>query len=141
MFFYKYEFISYAFAYFYGVGFGLPIVIFILIKYLFGVDFKLINSICVYGYSFTILIPLLFICIAPYNIVEYIALGYGLLSSTVFLVYNIYKLIEDQAKSSKYIILALIVGFQVILYFVLKFYFFTKITKEDYDNHMKTMRV
>lgn len=109
--------------------------IFLLIKYLFAVQIKLITSVCIYGYSFTILIPVLFFCIIPYEIAKYIALGYGLAASTVFLVYNMYKAIETESGKSKYIILGIIILFQVVLYFVLKFYFFSGITEEDYLAH------
>ena len=104
-------------------------------KFLFGVNLNLVTNICIYGYSFTILLPLLFICVAPYEIVKLAALGYGLAASIVFLVYNMYKAIEDQPGKSKYIVLGLIVVFQIVLYFVLKFYFFSHISKEDYEHN------
>ena len=92
-------------------------------KFLFAVDISLMTNICIYGYSFTVLAPVMFICIIPYEIVKIIALAYGLISSTAFLVYNMYKSIEEKAEKSKYVILVLIVGFQAILYLTLKFYF------------------
>ena len=84
-------------------------------------------NLCIYGYSFTVLVPILFICLVPLEIVKYIALGYGLVVSIVFLVYNIYKTIEEKAEKSKYVVLGIIVIFQLILYFTLKFYFFSSL--------------
>ncbi len=105
----------------------MPILIFILIRFIFKVEIQLITSICIYGYSFTILLPLLFLCIIPIEIAKYVTLGYGLIHSTMFLVYNMYQAIDEKAEKSKYFILGLIIGFQVFLYFLLKFYFFSAI--------------
>lgn len=99
-------------------------------RFLFGVDIPMMVNICIYGYSYTILIPILFLCIIPLELIKIVLLAYGLISSTVFLVYNMYKAIEQKSGSSKYVILGLIIGCQVILYFTLKFYFFAEISRK-----------
>lgn len=124
---YHLDFISVASFYFYGVGFGLPLVLFILMRFLFGVQISLITNICIYGYSFTILLPIIVLCLIPVELVKIIFLGYGFITSTMFLVYNMYKSIEEKAEKSKYVILTLIVGFQIVLYLTLKLYFFGQI--------------
>ena len=135
---YQFNYIPVACNIFYGIGFGMPILIFILVKFLFAVELGLITSICIYGYSYTVLIPIMFVCLVPSVIVKLIVLGYGLVNSTMFLVYNMYKTIDQKAEKSKYVILGIIILFQVILYATLKFYFFGKIeaqlkTVHSYD--------
>ena len=100
----------------------------------------MITSICIYGYSFTVLLPLLFLCVIPFEIARYIALGYGLIASTSFLLYNMYKAIENRSGSSKYIVLGLILGCQVLLYMILKFYFFSQININDFIEHAKMQK-
>lgn len=99
-------------------------------KFLFGMETKLITSICIYGYSFTILIPIFVLCVIPIEIVKIICLSYGFIVSSVFLVYNIYKEIEHKAGNSKYVILGLIILIQAIIYLTLKFYFFAQFNNE-----------
>lgn len=129
---YNYNFIPYAALFMYGVGFGAPVILFLVSRFVFKVEFGLISNICVYGYSFIPLIPVLFLCIIPYNLVETILLIYFIVHSSVFLIYNVWMLISEKAPKAKYPILGLIAGIQVILFFGLKFYFFA-----DASTHSK----
>jgi hypothetical protein len=97
-------------------------------KFLFKVDIPLVLNICVYGYSFTVLAPILLLCIIPSSILETIFLGYFLVSSSFFLTYNMANLISEKAQKSRPIILGIIILFQVILFLVFKFYFFATFT-------------
>lgn len=126
-FYYEFNFISIATLFFYGFGFGLPIFLFFLSKFIFGVSLPLISFICVYGYSFTILAPIMFLCLIPVEIVKYLVLGYGLVASTIFLVLNLFKSLEGKADKSRYIILVIVGVFQAGIYLTLSFYFFSKI--------------
>ena len=106
-------------------------IIYILTKFILGVPFSLITSVSIYGYSFTILAPIMFICLVPLEIVKIIALSYGLIHSSIFLMYNLFVNLEEKAQKSKYIILCISLCFQIMLYLVLKFYFFSKIIEVD----------
>ena len=108
-------------------------IIFLLTKFLFAVEVSYIENICIYGYSFTILAPVMLLCLIPIEIVKWVALGYGLFHSTMFLVYNMYKTIEEKAEKSKYVILGLIIVFQVALYLVMKFYFFSSLYEKPHE--------
>lgn len=66
----------------------------------------------------------MFLCLIPYDIAKYIALGYGLISSSVFLLFNLFIYFEDKADKLRYVVLGIALAFQVGLYFTLKFYFF-----------------
>ena len=126
----NFDFMPYAALFIYGFGFGVPLLIFLLSKFMFKVDIDFITNLCVYGYSYVILIPVLFCCVIPSDFVETLFLLYFLVHSSIFLFFNVYKLIAEKAPKAKYPILAIIGGFQLILFFALKFYFFKHVTKK-----------
>lgn len=105
-----------------------------MVKFLFAFDVGYMTNLCVYGYSFTVLIPILFICLIPYDIVKYISLGYGLVTSIIFLIVNIYQVLSKESSKAKYVILCMIVVFQLLLYFTLKFYFFASLYEGSKKN-------
>ena len=123
-FVYDYNHVPHAIFIIYGFGFGAPFILWIIMKFLFKIDIDLITNICIYGYSYTILIPILLICIIPLKLISTLALLYFLIHSCTFLFYNMYLVIQQKAQKSKYIVLGLLGGIQLLLFFFLKFYFF-----------------
>ena len=125
---FKYDFtcVPHASLIIYGFGFGVPIILWVISRFVFKIDINLITNLCVYGYSYVILIPILIICVIPFNIVCTLALLYFLVHSCVFLFYNMFLLIQQKAPKSKYIVLGLIGGIQLILFLTLRYYFFNK---------------
>ena len=123
-FVYDYNHVPHAIFIIYGFGFGAPFILWLIMKFLFKIDIDLITNICIYGYSYTILIPILLICIIPLKLISTLALLYFLIHSCTFLFYNMYLVIQQKAQKSKYIVLGLLGGIQLLLFFFLKFYFF-----------------
>ena len=106
------EFVPIAALIIYVVGFGLPITITILMKS-FGTLINFVPLICTYGYSWGIYIPISVICVAPYQWLQWIVLSYGAFSSTSLLVVNYYKEVASYTKYKKYIIVGLVLFFQI----------------------------
>ena len=123
-FFYDYNHVPHAIFIIYGFGFGAPIVLWIIMKFIFRIDIDLLTNLCIYGYSYTILIPILLVCIIPFKLVATLALLYFLIHSCTFLFHNMYLVIQQRAQKSKYVVLGLLGGIQLLLFFFLKFYFF-----------------
>ena len=123
-FVYDYNHVPHAIFIIYGFGFGAPFTLWLIMKFLFKIDIDLITNICIYGYSYTILIPILLICIIPFKLISTLALLYFLIHSCTFLFYNMYLVIQQKAQKSKYVVLGLLGGIQLLLFFFLKFYFF-----------------
>jgi hypothetical protein len=123
-FVYDYNHVPHAIFIIYGFGFGAPIVLWIIMKFIFRIDIDLLTNLCIYGYSYTILIPILLVCIIPFKLVATLALLYFLIHSCTFLFHNMYLVIQQRAQKSKYIVLGLLGGIQLLLFFFLKFYFF-----------------
>ena len=124
----NFDFMPYSALFIYGFGFGVPLLIYLVSKFVFKIDIDFVSNLCVYGYSFVILIPVLFACIIPSDFLETIFLIYFLVHSSIFLFYNIYLLISEKAPKAKYAILGILGGFQLILFFSLKFYFFKNVS-------------
>ena len=125
-FHYNYEFIPYAALFIYGFGFGAPLLLYLVIRFVFKIQIGLITNICVYGYSFVILIPILFLCMIPSNLIETCLLLYFIAHSGVFIFYNMWVIIQDKAEKAKYAVLGILGGIHVILFFGLKCYFFAE---------------
>ena len=121
---YDYTHVPHAIFIIYGFGFGAPFVLWIISRFVFRIDIDLITIMCVYGYSYTILIPILLICIIPFKFIATLALLYFLIHSCTFLFYNLYLMIQEKAPKAKYIVLGLLGGVQFLLFLLLKFYFF-----------------
>jgi hypothetical protein len=123
-FVYDYNHVPHAIFIIYGFGFGAPFILWIIMKFIFRIDIDLVTNMCIYGYSYTALIPILLVCIIPFKLVATLALLYFLIHSCTFLFHNMYLLIQQKAPKSKYVVLGLLGGIQLLLFFFLKFYFF-----------------
>lgn len=132
---YNFNFLPVSCLFIFGIGFGVPLIIFLVGKFMFKIDFGYILNLCLYGYSFVILIPILFLCMIPSTTLETLLLLYYTIHSSAFLIYNMYNILIEKAPSAKIPLLCILGGFQVALFFGLKFYFFraanVKIVIED----------
>ncbi len=125
----------------YGFGFGLPIILGLIMKYL-GIEINLVlvyfvlkQVICYYGYSFTVMGPMLILCVAPFNvkqrikqILKWLFLLYAITSSTVFVLFNLWKDLLKVQQNSRYFLIGSVVVCQLILLFALKYHFFAVIS-------------
>jgi len=123
-FVYDYNHVPHAIFIIYGFGFGVPLVLWIISRFIFRIDIDLITNMCVYGYSYTILVPILILCLIPYKLVSTLALLYFLIHTCTFLFYNMYLIFQQKAPKAKFFILGLLGGVQLTLFLLLKFYFF-----------------
>ena len=123
------QFIPTAALLIYFIGFFVPIFITLLSK-LFGSKLNVASVICVYGYSYTVFLPITIICSIPSQLLQWLLLSYALISSTSLVIMSIGKSLSEITKGKKIAIIIIIIIFQFILFCVLKFYFFKKINKE-----------
>ena len=123
------EFIPSASILIYFIGFGVPILIALLSK-IFGGKVSIAPIICVYGYSYTIFLPVTIICSIPSQLLQWIFLGYAILSSSSLIIMSISKSISEIPKGKKIAIIIIIIILQLIIFGVLKFYFFKHLNKE-----------
>lgn len=43
---------------------------------------------CLYGYSLSVFVPILILCVIPTSILQWLLMIYGILNSTLFLILN-----------------------------------------------------
>jgi hypothetical protein len=123
------EFIPTAALLIYFIGFFVPIFVTLLCK-LFGGKINVAPVICVYGYSYTIFLPITIICSIPSQILQWIFLSYAIVSSSSLIIISIGKSITQITKGKKVAIIVIIIIFQLVLFCVLKFYFYKHLNKE-----------
>ena len=107
----------------YSFGFGFPFVLWLCMK-IFKIEMKYVTLICLYGYSFSCFIPVLILCSTGFGWVQWLFLTYGIANSTAFVLINLWNQIKTMEEKNKYIFLGILGGGQIILFLILKFYFF-----------------
>ena len=123
------EFIPIAAILIYFIGFGVPIFITLLAK-LFGGKTNVASIICIYGYSYTIFLPITIVCSIPSSLLQWVLLAYAIFSSTSLIITSISSSISSITKGKSIVINVIICIFQIIVFFVIKLYFFKHMNKD-----------
>ena len=129
------EFIPTAALLMYFIGFGVPIFLSLLSK-IFGAKINIANVICIYGYSYTIFLPIVIVCSIPNSLLQWVLLAYAIFSSTSLIIMSVAKSFGEVGKGKKLTIIIIICIFQIIVFFVLKLYFFKHLNKELLDDNI-----
>ena len=111
----------------YSFGFGFPFGLWLCMK-IFKLDMKYVSLICLYGYSLCCLIPVLIICSTGFGWIQWIFLTYGIANSSAFVLINLWNTIRSLEERNKYIFLGIFGAGQLILFLILKYYFFGSFT-------------
>lgn len=128
------EFIPTAAVLIYFIGFGVPIFLSLLSK-LFGAKINVASVICVYGYSYTIFLPIIIVCSLPNQLLQWILLAYAIFSSTSLIIMSIAKSFDSVGTGKKFGVIIIICIFQLVIFLVLKLYFFKHLNKELLDEN------
>lgn len=102
----------------------------------FGAHNSYIITLCIYGYSYSVFIPVILLCSSGYVVMQWIVLSYGFLQSTSFIIVNYWRELGKYVDKLRIIIILLIIGCQGILVFTLKLYFFKKFEEEINNNNI-----
>jgi len=124
-----YGFVPVAAALIYGFGLGVPIIFTFLLRF-YGSNVHYINTICIYGYSMFVFIPVFLICVIPIGIVQWICIIAGCIASSMFLLTNFSHELKKYTGNTRYLLLGFVCATQFALLCVFKFYFFSQV----YDN-------
>lgn len=79
---------------------------------------------CIYGYSLTSFLPVTAICFIKSWVIQTVVLGIAFGFSTIFLIRGVLSLSKELGQKEKGVISIFIIGVQLILVFMYKFYFF-----------------
>ena len=102
----------------------------------FGAKNSYITCLCIYGYSYSVFIPVILSCASGYVVTQWIVLSYAFLQSTRFIIVNYWRELGKYVDKLRVIIILLIIGCQAALVFTLKLYFFQKFEDEVNNNNM-----
>lgn len=91
----------------YGSALFVPLVLYLMMS-AFGSKLKYPKIVSIYGYSMFVFIPVSLACSFPNSNIQWGFMGYGALSSTVFLVINFHKVLDKYIKNRKYFAIAFI---------------------------------
>ncbi|KAK9461637.1 uncharacterized protein V1516DRAFT_672548 [Lipomyces oligophaga] len=118
----------------YGYTFLVPIVLWGVLKWYKSEHAQLLDCITLYGYANTIWVPVALVSISPIeifhfhtisNVVRWISAAVGFAVSTTFLVRNLYPTLNStEAKTSKILLVAVVLG-HLALAFLVKLIFFS----------------
>lgn len=123
------EYVSVTSFWIYLIGFIFPLVIVFLSKYIGG-NITYIKALCLYGYSFSIFIPISLICVFFNSFIDWLVLLYCGFSTSYILIINLSKTFPAEVEiKKKYIVLGVITAFQIILILFLSYYFFYTVPK------------
>ena len=108
----------------------LPLLFWLLLRY-YEASKKLVDVICIYGYTLSAFVPISILCVIPNNFLRWLLVLAGGAVSAVFLLSNFHSHLADcfpygegDAKRKMYLMLGSMSLFHVILLFLFKIYFF-----------------
>ena len=108
----------------------------VMITRCFGAKNSYITALCIYGYSYSIFIPVIILCSSGYVVTQWIVLSYGVFQSSSFILVNYWRELGKYVDKLRLIIILLIIGCQMALFFILKLYFFQQFEEEVQANNM-----
>ncbi|KAG0059464.1 hypothetical protein BGZ89_000386 [Linnemannia elongata] len=114
---------TFAFGTIYTYAFLVPLLVWGATKY-FGCQPDLLEMFALYGYAMTIWIPVSVLSVIPIELARWILLGIGAGVSGVFLIRNMYPVLQRAEAQIAKIILILVIVFHGVLALILKYKFF-----------------
>ncbi|GAM26248.1 hypothetical protein SAMD00019534_094230, partial [Acytostelium subglobosum LB1] len=110
-----------------GYALIIPLILWGVFKWM-KLGVRLLEMMCIYGYSLFIFIPASILCIIPIGIVQWIVIGVSAVVSGAFLVTNIFTPLKGDATKRALIICAVVAALHLGLALLLKLYFFANNT-------------
>ncbi|KAL1499738.1 hypothetical protein AB1Y20_012425 [Prymnesium parvum] len=109
----------------------LPLVFWMALRY-YDASKKLVDVLCIYGYTLSVFVPISVFCVLPSNLLRWLLLILSGLISGIFLLSNFHAHLADcfpygegDAKKKTYLILGSMLAFHVGLLIIFKAYFFS----------------
>ncbi|CAK76008.1 unnamed protein product (macronuclear) [Paramecium tetraurelia] len=116
----------------YIIAFGTPAILAVVMKVL-GVDLSFFQTICLYGYSMSTLLPITILCYFQNELFLWLIITYGVGNSILFLIFNLKEELDKLQIQKKYIIIAIVVTMQLSLYLFYKLVFFSYVSEGNVE--------
>lgn len=108
----------------------LPLLFWLLLRY-YEASKKLVDVLCIYGYTLSVFVPISILCVLPSNLLRWLLVLLGGAVSAVFLLSNFHAHLADcfpygegDAKRKMYLLLGSMGAFHLVLLVLFKLYFF-----------------
>ena len=108
----------------------LPLLFWMLLRY-YEASKKLVDVLCIYGYTLSVFVPISILCVIPSNLLRWLLILVGGGISAVFLLSNFHAHLADcfpygegDAKRKMYLLLGSMGLFHIVLLVIFKIYFF-----------------
>ncbi|KAK5584416.1 hypothetical protein RB653_006027 [Dictyostelium firmibasis] len=112
----------------YGYSFVIPLILWGIFKWM-NLGLRLLDMLCIYGYTLFIYIPASILCVIPLQLVQWIIVAVAAIVSGLFLVTNIFTPLKEDFTKRGLIICGVIGALHLGLALVLKLYFFANSTE------------
>ncbi|KAM9997843.1 hypothetical protein ACTFIY_007502 [Dictyostelium cf. discoideum] len=112
----------------YGYSFVIPLILWGIFKWM-NLGLRLLDMLCIYGYTLFIFVPASILCVIPLQLVQWIIVAVASIISGLFLVTNIFTPLKEDFTKRGLIICAVIGALHLGLALVLKLYFFANSTE------------
>ncbi|KAN0055287.1 hypothetical protein ACTA71_008397 [Dictyostelium dimigraforme] len=112
----------------YGYSFVIPLILWGVFKWM-NLGLRLLDMLCIYGYTLFIFIPASILCVIPLQLVQWIIVAVAAIVSGLFLVSNIFTPLKEDFTKRGIIICVVIGALHLGLALVLKLYFFANSTE------------
>lgn len=121
---YDFKLLSIAVGLVYSYGLGVPIILWLVLRYLGVSGWSLVEAIAIFGYGQFIWIPVSLLCVIPVKLVRLVLVGGAFGLSGYFLVANVYPILATaEAKATRLLVIiiaalhaALAICFQVLFF-------------------------
>jgi hypothetical protein len=131
---YNFNLITVGAATFYGYTIVIPLILWGVLKYL-QVPVNLLDTICIYGYSLFIYIPISIVCIIPLPLMQWILVSFACGLSGWFLLSNMIVPIKNASHLKKGLVIMVVLGgLHVGLALLYKLYFFQAVHETSSGN-------
>jgi len=107
----------------YGYLILIPLILFAIFRY-FKVGLRLMDILCIYGYSFFIYVPISFLSVIPFPVVRWTLLGVAAFFSTGLIVVNFFYALRGHIAKA-FVIIIIMAALQLGFALVCELYFFS----------------
>ncbi|KAF8524227.1 hypothetical protein JB92DRAFT_2703971 [Gautieria morchelliformis] len=122
---YDFQLLSIAVTLVYTYGLGIPIILWVVLRYLGVGEWSPVEAVAVFGYGQFVWIPVSILCVIPVPILRWSLVGVAFLFSGYFLVANIYPILASAEQKATRLLVIILVILHAALALTFKVLFFS----------------
>ncbi|KAF8586901.1 Yip1-domain-containing protein [Ramaria rubella] len=128
---YDFQLLSIAVTLVYTYGLGIPIILWVVLRYIGIGEWSPVEAVAVFGYGQFVWIPVSILCVIPVAILRWVLVGVAFLLSGYFLVANIYPILASAEQKATRLLVIILVVLHAALALTFKVLFFSYYVVEE----------